>query len=359
MGRPRSNQPRVFGPYKHGDKWRVHVVTRSGGKRTTAYETFATRAEADALIAGARDEAQGITVAHAVKAFLDSRRAKGRAESSVEAYRDRLEAMFGHVMQRPVRYLNGRGAELYDRVQVYPAGHKRAGQRRGADTHRNCLTAARMMGALCVKQKWLRMNPFAEVEPVGRRVHGADKSRLTIDESRRLEAWCIEHAPHQWAALVLAYLYLGPRNSELTKRNVRDVDDGGRVLWIGRTKSLAGTRHLVVPEPLASMLRALAANREPDAPLFLSEHDRRLSINRSYQIVRIVCGWAGVPVLPPQALRRTNATLATEAGAAGPIVAAHLGHGSPAIAREAYIERDAPAAAGARRALGVIRGGKP
>ncbi|MFN2530924.1 MAG: amidohydrolase family protein, partial [Pyrinomonadaceae bacterium] len=37
-----------------------------------------------------------------------------------------------------------------------------------------------------------------------------------------------------------AYLLLGPRASELVRRNVRDVDDGGRLLWIGATKTAAG-----------------------------------------------------------------------------------------------------------------------
>ncbi len=356
MGRPRSSRPRVFGPYKHGDKWRVHVVTRSGGKRTTSYETFASRDLAEALVAGARDEAQGITVAAAVKAFLDDKRARGKAEKTLIAYANRLDAMVGHVPQRPVRYLNGRGAELYERAQVYPKGHRRAGKRRSDDTHRNILELAVMLGAFCVKRKWLRVNPWAEVEPVGKRRHGADKIRLTLDESRKLEVFCIARSHDKYAVLTLGYLYLGARESELTKRVVRDVDDGGRLLWINRTKTLAGDRRLIVPEPLAGMLRSLCARRGPDAPLFLNERGQRLSESMAWWRVREVCKAAGVPVVPPQALRRTNATLATAAGAAGPIVAAHLGHGrGTGVAKRSYVERGGMEAAGAARARRALR----
>jgi len=87
----------------------------------------------------------------------------------------------GSLMQRPVRALNHRGAELYAAAQVKPNGKPRA-----ADTHQDALSVAKDFGAFCVEQRWLRVNPFAEVEPVGRKVEGADKPRLTVDESRRL-----------------------------------------------------------------------------------------------------------------------------------------------------------------------------
>lgn len=358
MPRPRRSGPSYFGPYERGRLWRVHVVTGSGGARKTSYETFATRALAEAFIAGGRDEAQGITVSHAVAAFLDDRRARGRAESTLVAYRERLDAIVGHVMQRPVRYLAGRGAELYARAQVYPAGHRRAGQRRSADTHQNILLVAQMLGGYAVRQRWLRANPWAEVEPVGKRVHGADKVRLTVDESRALEAWCIERPDDKYAVLTLGYLYLGVRESELTKRTVRDVDDGGRLLWVRRTKTIAGSRRLVVPELLAGMLRALVAGRAPDAPLFLNERGGRLSESMAWHRVTQACKAAGVPVVPPQALRRTHATLAEEAGESALAVARHLGHATgaaPAVTHRAYVGRDAAKQAQVDRAQRALK----
>lgn len=358
MPRPRRSRPSYFGPYERGRLWRVHVVTGSGRARKTSYETFASRALAEAFIAGGRDEAQGITVKHAVTAFLGDRRSKGRSENTLIAYRERLDAIVGHVGQRPVRYLKGRGAELYARSQVYPAGHRRAGKGRSADTHQNILLVAQMLGRFAVKQRWLRVNPWAGVEPVGRRVHGADKVRLTVDESRALEAWCIERPDDKYAVLTLGYLYLGVRESELTKRTVRDVDDGGRLLWIRRTKTVAGSRRLVVPEPLAEMLRSLVRGRASGDPVFLNERGGRLSESMAWHRVTQACKSAGVPVVPPQALRRTHATLAEEAGESALAVARHLGQATgkaPAVTHRSYVGRDAAKQAQMDRSMRALR----
>jgi integrase len=122
--------------------------------------------------------------------------------------------------------------------------------------------AGRQHPRLVVKRKWRRSNPFAEVEGVGPVGRGADKPRLTVDESRRLQGYCHAHAATDLGAvLTLAYLLLGPRASELVRRNVRDVDDGGRLLWIGATKTTAGRRRPLVPDELAVYLAAIAAEQ--------------------------------------------------------------------------------------------------
>ena len=58
----------------------------------------------------------------AMDAFLDAKRAKGRAASTIESAEDRLSMIVGSLMQRPVRALNHRGAELYAAAQIMPNG---------------------------------------------------------------------------------------------------------------------------------------------------------------------------------------------------------------------------------------------
>lgn len=344
-----SAKPRAHGPYRHGRRWRVHFVAGSGASRTTSYETFDTRAAAVACIDGARDEASGITVSAAVKAYLDVKRTQGRAPLTIVAYEGRLRTLLADYMVRPVRAVQNRGTELYAAVL---AG-------RTADGHQNILTAGRLWAKWCVKQRWLRANPFAEVEPVGQRVHGADKVRLTVDESRRLEAWCLAHPADQRAVLTLGYLYLGTRNTELAReRCVRDLDDGGRLLWIGKTKSSAGRRRLAIPDALGDLLLALVAGLSSDAPIFTDSNGNRMGPSVARKHVRKVCALAGVTVVPPQGLRRTQASLATEAGETAIAVARHLGHAGTQVTRESYIERDAATAAQGARALRLIRGGR-
>jgi integrase len=343
---------RVFGPYRHGTKWRVHFVYGRGDDRTTEYETFAARADAQRCYDGATSEAQGVTVEAAIKAYVDAKRAQGRAELSIVAYDGRLRLLLADYLRRPVRSIQSRGAELYAAAQCG----------RAADSHRNLLTVGRLWGRWCVKQRWLRYDPFAEVEGVGRRVHGADKARLSVDESRQLEAWCLVHPDDQGAVLALAYLYLGARNTELAHRLVGDLDDDTRLLVIGRTKTTAGRRALRIPEALGELLRRLCAGRSAGSPVFLGARGRRMTSNAARKHVLRVCAAAGVSPLSPQALRRTQASLATEAGETAIAVARHLGHTTgeaPAVTERSYIERETAAAAQGERALRVIRGGKP
>ena len=301
-----------------------------------------------------------------VEAFLARKRQSGCAESTIESDEDRLAMILGSVMNRAIRSVSSRGEELYTAAQVYPQGHRRAGQRRAADTHQNALAVAKDWAGFCVKRRWLKANPFAEVESVGRRVEGADKVRLTVDESRQLQAFCHAHAATDLGAvLTLAYLLLGPRASELVRRPVRDVDDSGRLLWIGATKTKAGRRRLLVPDELAVYLVAIAAGRRGDEPLFVSVASRRWpggrrwSRHMAYNHVRRICEAAGVPDVAPQALRRTQATLATDAGATGLMVAEHLGHAvgrAPAVTHRSYVERDAARDASVDRGLRVLHG---
>jgi len=290
-------------------------------------------------------------VSAAIESFLDVTRARGRAELTIKAYNQRLNQLLGDYLQRPVRAIARRGVELYAAVL----------DGRSADSHQNLLVAGRLWARWCVKQGWLHADPFGEVELVGQRVHGADKARLTVDESRKLEAWCLAHPDDQGAVLTLGYLYLGSRNTELARRDVRDVDDGGRVLRIGKTKSKAGRRMLAIPPGLSELLLALCSGRAPDAPIFTDTRGARMSRMVARKHVLRVCKAAEVTVLPPQALRRTWASLADAVGEAPLSIARHLGHSvaaAPKVTEQAYLERGAVAAAQGERAFRVIRGGR-
>lgn len=331
-------QPRIYGPYKHRERWRVAI--RVGG--TTRYKSFDCLAHAEQYIAGARDEAQGTTVGHAVTALLDEMRAAGLAASTLTTAEYRLDHILGAHKLRPIRWLAHRGAEVYRAACV---DHS-------PDTHHAELALASRVGALAVKRRWLRADPFADVDPVGRKQHGRNKQRLRVDESRTLWTWCLGHADETRAVLTLAYLVLGARASEVVKRTVRDLDDDGRLLWIEETKTDAGTRHLSVPDPLRSMLLELARGKSATDRLFTwSRHAARHQ-------VRAVCKAAGVPVLPPQALRRTHADLATDAGVAGNLIAQHLGHTSTAVTDRSYRDRQVTQDARRERAFRVIAGGR-
>jgi len=341
----------AHGPYKHGNRWRVHFVAGSGRDRTTTYETFDAERDAQECYDAARDEAQGFTVSDAVKAFVAAKRADGCAPLTIVAYEGRLNILLAAHLKRPLRSVAHRGAELYTA----------AIDGRSADGHQNLLVVGRLWGRWCVKRGWLRADPFADVDPVGRRTHGADKARLSMDESRQLEAWCLAHPSDQGAILTLGYLYLGTRCSELAARDVRDLDDGGRILLIGRTKTRAGRRKMAIPDALRAMLAARCAGRPGDAPIFTDARGARMGRNTARDHVRRVCAAAGVAELPPQAIRRTWASLADEVSVAPLDIARGLGHATgvaPKVTGQAYRERGAAEVAQGGRVLRVLQGGR-
>lgn len=253
--------------------------------------------------------------------------------------------------ERPVRWVLPRGAELYAASKA----------NRKADTHLNALSVARRWGRFCVKQKLLKANPFEDVEGEGRRRRGSSKDKLRVDESRVLQAACHVHRGVD-GALVLSYLLLGNRVSEMTDRVIRDLDDGARLLWIDRTKTEAGSRHLELPDELRTMLLEVVGDRGPDERIFLNLESRPMSRRVAYQRVMDFTAKVIGRALGPQGLRRTQSTLATAAGATGPMVSAHLGHVTQQrmakITERSYVDPNAVSAARIERSFRVLAGGK-
>ena len=341
----RDRTEKVHGPYKHRNRWRV-VVTRPD--RSQVVESFATRGEAEAVAAAARAQAEGRTVMHAVDAFELRERERGLAAVTVERARRHLDALLRTDTNggRPLRWLTAkRASALYDEVQIG----------RAVDTHRNALAAGRAFGKFVVKRGWLLANPFVGVEAVGRRKRG--KAQLHVTEARRLLDTCIAEGSRESIAVSLALL-LGLRASEIAHRQVRDLDDKGRLLWVPKGKTAAARRHLEVPPVLQPLLLELAAERPAAAWLF-GESD--LARPTRYWVlwhVRRLCRAARVPVVSAHGLRGTHATLATAAGATSHVVAGALGHTSSAITEAAYIQSDVRADTTQRAALRVLEGGR-
>lgn len=346
----RSNEQRIYGPYEHGDTFRLHLVRGGGRGRKTSYLVFATRALAEAALAGARSQAQGATVKMAVDALVATMKAAGRAEGTIATAEYRLDHFFALARNgnRPLSWLRTRGEELYAAAQVG----------RSADTHQAELALAKQVGSLAVKRRWLRANPFAEVESVGRKKHGSTKSRHRVDESRKLLEYCLGLGADQHAIITMAYLLLGSRASELVKRDVRDIDDRGSLLWISRTKTLAGNRKLLIPEELRVPLLELVKGRKSSDPIFTKEDGTRATRYWAYHHVRRICADAKVTVLSPQGLRRTQSDLATEAGETAMAIARHLGQASSVVTDRSYRDRNVVKAAQQQRAFRVLAGGK-
>ncbi len=321
-----SEGERVHGPYAHGTRWRLVIKSADGKQRKL---TFETRDEADAAKTELSRDCEPRTIDEAVTAYLDHLRDTGVKATSAKTHWYRLRSFFalGTIETNSGGPLNRltpeRSKAFYDAMRATTA----------VDTHRNCLTLAKAFGVWCMKQGWLRSDPLAAIEPMGRRKRGKDQ--LRVSEARTFTTQCRKLADQGDAGAIAAMtaLLLGLRASEVTDRVVRDLDDDGRLLWIPKAKTEAGRRTLEVPAMLQPYLKGLAKNKKPADRLF-TESDRHFLLYH----VRRICELADLPAITSHSLRGLHSTLATETGHTGHAVAAALGHTSYATTKAHYLK---------------------
>lgn len=189
-------------------------------------------------------------------------------------------------------------------------------------THHASLASLQEFLLWCVGKGWLKKSPAEGIQPEGTANKG--KPQLTLDEARLLFGGGLARlARGEYIMLApLACLLMGLRISELTKREVRDLDDGGRVLVIPHGKTLSAKRRVVIPAELRPAFEQLARGRVPLAPLF--PHSRAVA---DYAL-RKLCKEVGVLSVCLHSLRGLHADLAIREGETGALVARALGHDS-------------------------------
>lgn len=347
MPRPRSDKPYVCGPYQHRKQWRLLIYTpRGDGGRDRRIRYFQTRVAAETWKRGAQlvRAAEGRTIGDAIAEYLTSLERKGNKPGSIKTARYRLDAILDS--SRALVDLTPTRAQGYYDELVDEGG--------AVDTQRGCLVAAKAFGRFCERQGWLRVSPFADVEPVGRKSRG--KEQLRIDEGRAYTARCcaewVEHGDRSAIAALLPLL-LNLRASEVSQLVARDVDDGGRLLWVGEAdvKTEAGRRRVRVPALLQPALLALAAAPATDAGhLFATERGEAADRHWVSWHCRRLMKLAKVKLVTTHGLRGTHATFATVEGDTGDSVARSMGHTDPGMTKRHYIDREAAADAQVDRA---------
>ena len=180
------------------------------------------------------------------------------------------------------------------------------------------------------------VHPVEGVKGEGRRHYG--KAKLSCDEARKFLAKCLELAggggeKQQVAAVAAAMpLVFGLRASEVTERQVRDLDDQGAIPRVTKSKSRAGIRSLQVPDWFKPHLQALAKNKQPNHLLVARD---RTWLHRQ---VGQICEAAGVPKVSPHGLRGTHSDLALVAASTPLAVSQALGHESVSTTFKHYAD---------------------
>jgi integrase len=313
---------RVYGPYERGGRYRIVIVDGPGRDARRRDLWFESEQEASDAVRRARKQTELKSVGEALEDWLTDLQAAGEAKASTcKTYRYRLEGLLAPVSNQALKELTpNRAAQLYARYQT----------KRAPDTHQGALAEVKQLFEWARKRKLIATNPWADVEPRGRK----NKRRVQhrYDDAVKLYQYLVPRAAEDDdACAVLVALVLGFRAHEVVGIAPRDLDGGGTLLWAAGTfdgKTRNATRPLKLPEVLRAPLVKRAELRSerlfPYRPAWVRDATKRC------------CDAAGVPVVCAQALRGLNATLALEAGMAPELVARSLGHGSAQITKAAY-----------------------
>lgn len=337
------NEPtliRYIGPYAFGTRFRCQLI--NGKKRT--WLTPESTAERAVKIAERMVEElmvrQPLTVAKALDNYAEyMATVKGNKPLSVTTTLHRLQRFFAEQGLQVSLLTQRRCAGYYNTIA----------SKQKPDTHRNTLSEARTFCRWLVKQHLLRTNPIDGIEPIGRRTKG--KPQLTLDEAKRWLQVADQEAQQGKAGAVAAMmtLLMGMRCSEVVERPVRDLDDGGRVVRVPQGKTAASQRRIEVPEWIQPYLQELKRDKLPMALLF-GHHQR----DWPRRWVKKICRLARVPVVCAHGMRGLFATLGVENSPTPHIVAAALGHESPAITMSNYAAPGSAQRATQRQALSVL-----
>ena len=315
---------KVFGPYPHRGRWRIMIRL----ERTQKAQSFATECEAQAAIRRLRIEAHkqaSLTVEKSIDAYAEQLRRNGLKERSITTATFRLRRFFEAVLSAPVATISPSKAKaLYQSLSSL-----------AVDTRLNMLALAKSFCRKARENGWTDLALLADVKAEGRRRCG--KPKLSLDESRKYLATCLVQAtstdPKVKQAAVAASMPLvfGLRSGEVLNRQVKDIDDDGRILRITSAKSRAGIRSLQVPDWFRPYLLDLSKGLKPEDRIFPREKTwlHRHVVN--------VCKLAGVSRVVPHGLRGTHGDLALVAAATPLQVSQALGHESLSTTFRHYV----------------------
>ena len=347
--------PRVMGPYEERDKWRI-VVVENGKRKSVFLDT-----EAEAL--RAKSELERKVLRPVSKKLCDvinlweKELLRNATTSAISVTHKAFWArtLLKSMLEEEISSVTPRqAAAMYEKMLSRES--RMTGRPLAAATQRFALWTARNFFAWASAVGCVGSNPFKDVKPVGK--VNAGKSQLRIEEARRFARTALdlfEKTEHPLAIGALVALMMGLRTQEVLLREVRDLDDGGRFLWIDAGKTANAKRHLEVPELLRPYLLRLAAGQSPSSLLFgYGRTGMPRTRTTMWATVRKLCALAGVPPVCTHSLRGLYATLAVQSGSASHVVASSLGHGSFQITQRHYAQASSVANASTARVQSIL-----
>lgn len=384
---PESEFVRCGGPEEHGKRYRVVRITADGVRRHRYFDTderatAETKARIYVLEFREQRGKRSVMLGTAVTEYLEHLKLHGSVtngkkrrpvkETTLKIVRSKLEGIL-RLVDPDLRKANrGRRRPLdlpiIDREigSLSPAVatglYKARVKAVKPDTHQSELLNASAFGNWCVGRGYLKVNPFAGVLPEGDLSQG--KETLTVDEAQKVFDIALAQSVHPVLDFaVAAIMVFGTRVSEVLKRTVRDLDVGGTVLRLTKTKSRAGERDMRIPEMLRPGFQRLAqaansgllvrGQSGPTAKLFGTTTSGTI-----LKHVAKLCQMAGVPVVCTHGLRGSAISNAHETGTPLKAVSAAAGHANTNVTLNHYIRPGVVESVHAAKAAAALAGNR-
>lgn len=340
---------RVLGPYRNADKWRL-VLLDGPSRKALLAETYEAALALRAELSGALKQGPVRSISDALAEYMEGLGARGVGRDTLDKVQRMLRSFLP--LEEPLAAIDPERA-----LRMYLAETKRLksdGKPIANDSHHLLLRRLKHFYKWAVAARYIPSSPFAEVRPIGRPRRG--KPQLRIDEARRFVSAALikARALDVGATAALLQIFLGLRPTEAMVRVVRDLDDGGRVLWIPSGKTQGARRRLQVPETLREVLLLHASGKDPESPLLGPPGEPLHTRDALRHRLKQLCDQLGLPRVCPHSLRGLNATLALDAGATPHHVAAALGHASFVTTARHYADVSSVANAGLRRVADLL-----
>lgn len=322
-------------------RWRVHFVR--AGKRMAVGVGSAEEAEAlERRVRAATAHLQTATVAQALEEYFVDMVERKKWRRTAKTYTSKVglvKRFLAPVADLPVGAVTGPHIDRCCKAWDGPT-------RTAPETRRLGRVRAKAFFAWAVRARMLKTSPMGEQHDMPK--DKGQRPRLRMDEARVLRTVLDEAAAHgdQTAIFVLTALVLGARTSEVQTLTRRNFDDGGRVVTYQDAKDPEKWHRVRMPEVLHEPLRHLAAAVGDDT-LFPSRGWRANTWGAC--AVRHWARAAGLEMaeeMDVRWLRRTNNTLAVEAGVSAEVVARETGR-SLHVVRKHYVARGAETTASA------------
>lgn len=196
-------------------------------------------------------------------------------------------------------------------------------------------SAAQRLALISSWYGWLVRSELTDRNPAAHatrpNVDPADSPTATVSvqDVRQLLATAKRHSPMAYALYITLYLQAF-RVGSVLRLNVRDLRMEGQG-WTLRMRVKGGRMGTVALDPLASdAILAYLATRPgaaADDPLFVTDvRGGRIGNPGAGQLLKQLCGQAGIAVIPPHGLRNAHVDHALDAGVPLPVIQATLGH---------------------------------